>query len=112
MTTFLKSLNRNVFGFQDDTPRHQSNQGAGYTYGFQVLRNKNPDLAIEPCFDYIVGINGRDIVSKPRTQGYKQSTEHNSQDNPSAALFATEVRNCAGASVEFLIQSAKVILSA
>ena len=60
MTTFLKSLNRNVFGFQDDAPRAQ---GFGYSYGFQILRNKNPDLAIEPWFDYIVGINGRDIVS-------------------------------------------------
>lgn len=67
MTTFLKSLNRNVFGFQDDnTAQTQSNQGRsglGYSYGFQVLRNKNPDLTIEPWFDYIVGINGRDIVS-------------------------------------------------
>ena len=63
MTTFLKSLNRNVFGFQDDGPRAQRNQSFGDSYGFQVLRNKNPDLAIEPWFDYVVGINGRDLVS-------------------------------------------------
>jgi len=30
--------------------------------GFQVLRNNNPDLPIEPWFDFIIGINGRNIV--------------------------------------------------
>lgn len=32
-------------------------------WGFQVLRNTNEHLAIEPWFDFIVGINGRQIVS-------------------------------------------------
>lgn len=32
-------------------------------WGFQVLRNTNEKLAIEPWFDFVVGINGRQIVS-------------------------------------------------
>jgi len=35
-------------------------QGA---YGFQVLRNTNQDLPLEPWFDFIIGINGRTVVS-------------------------------------------------
>jgi len=37
----------------------RSNQGAA---GFQVLRNKNPDVPLEPWFDFVIGINGRSIV--------------------------------------------------
>ena len=33
------------------------------SYGFQVLRNTNKELPIEPWFDFVVGINGRVIVS-------------------------------------------------
>jgi len=58
-------------------------------YGFQVLRNKNNDLAIDPWFDFIVGINGRTI------------------DNPDGNLFATEVRNCAGSTISLGVYSAK-----
>lgn len=32
-------------------------------WGFQVLKNTNENLAVEPWFDFIVGINGRQIVS-------------------------------------------------
>jgi hypothetical protein len=31
-------------------------------FGFQVLRNTNLQLAVEPWFDFVVGINGRMIV--------------------------------------------------
>lgn len=30
--------------------------------GFQILRNTNSDLPLEPWFDFIIGINGRNIV--------------------------------------------------
>lgn len=42
-----------------DTPQRNQEQGS---FGFQVLRNTNLQLAVEPWFDYIVGINGRPIV--------------------------------------------------
>jgi hypothetical protein len=32
--------------------------------GFQVLRNINPEVHIEPWFDFVIGINGRSIVSR------------------------------------------------
>ncbi|KAH9909036.1 GRASP55/65 PDZ-like domain-containing protein [Xylariomycetidae sp. FL2044] len=66
-------------------PRQQDSPG----YGFQVLRNTNLELGVEPWFDYIVGINGRMI------------------DNPDPRLFAQEVRNCAGGSVSLGLWSAK-----
>jgi hypothetical protein len=42
----------------------QVNQKEGQGFGFQVLRNTNLELAVEPWFDYVVGINGRMIVRK------------------------------------------------
>jgi hypothetical protein len=53
----FNALNRFISRLDSDAPAHQSNQG-----GFQVLRNKSPELAVEPWFDFIVGINGRMIV--------------------------------------------------
>ena len=32
------------------------------SYGFQVLRNTNVELALEPWFDFIIGLNGHYIV--------------------------------------------------
>ncbi|KAH6619671.1 GRASP55/65 PDZ-like domain-containing protein [Chaetomium sp. MPI-SDFR-AT-0129] len=64
----------------------RDNHGA---FGFQVLRNTNPDLAVEPWFDFVVGINGRMI------------------DDSDPGLFAQEVRNCAGSSVMLGLWSAK-----
>ncbi|KAJ3477578.1 hypothetical protein NLG97_g8805 [Lecanicillium saksenae] len=46
-----------------DTPQGQQEQGS---FGFQVLRNTNLQLAVEPWFDYIVGINGRPIGQRTR----------------------------------------------
>ena len=56
----FNALNRFISRLDSDAPTHHSNQGG--SYGFQVLRNKSPELAIEPWFDFIVGINGRMIV--------------------------------------------------
>lgn len=55
----FNALNRFISRLDSEAPNQSANYGA---YGFQVLRNKNADLAIEPWFDYIVGINGRTIV--------------------------------------------------
>lgn len=55
----FNALNRFISRLDSDSPAPNSNYGA---YGFQVLRNKNVDLVIEPWFDFIVGINGRMIV--------------------------------------------------
>jgi hypothetical protein len=55
----FNALNRFISRLDSDSPAQTSNHG---TFGFQVLRNKNAELAIEPWFDFIVGINGRMIV--------------------------------------------------
>lgn len=44
----------------DAGPENQKEQEG---YGFQVLRNTNAEVPLEPWFDYIIGINGRPIVS-------------------------------------------------
>ena len=45
----------------DAAPEEQNSSTQGF--GFQVLRNTNAELPLEPWFDYIIGINGRTIVS-------------------------------------------------
>ncbi|KAI1344995.1 GRASP55/65 PDZ-like domain-containing protein [Xylariaceae sp. FL0016] len=82
----FNALNRYLSRLDGDA-RPQQKEGQGF--GFQVLRNTNLELTIEPWFDFIVGINGRMI------------------DNPDPRLFAQEVRNCAGASVALGLWSAK-----
>ncbi|KAI0413373.1 GRASP55/65 PDZ-like domain-containing protein [Xylaria grammica] len=82
----FNALNRYLSRLDGDT-RPQQRKGEGY--GFQVLRNTNLDLGIEPWFDFVVGINGRMI------------------DNSDSRLFAQEVRNCAGGTVALGLWSAK-----
>ncbi|KAI1097813.1 GRASP55/65 PDZ-like domain-containing protein [Jackrogersella minutella] len=82
----FNALNRYLSRLDGDA-RPQQKDGPGF--GFQVLRNTNLELGVEPWFDFIVGINGRII------------------DNPDPRLFAQEVRNCAGASVALGLWSAK-----
>jgi len=56
----FNALNRIISRLDGDAPtQRDSSYGA---FGFQVLRNTNLQLAIEPWFDFIVGINGRMIV--------------------------------------------------
>ncbi|GAP83542.1 putative Golgi reassembly stacking protein [Rosellinia necatrix] len=82
----FNALNRYLSRLDGDSrPQQKDSHG----YGFQVLRNTNLELGIEPWFDFVVGINGRMI------------------DNPDPRLFAQEVRNCAGGSVALGIWSAK-----
>ncbi|KAG9257096.1 GRASP55/65 PDZ-like domain-containing protein [Emericellopsis atlantica] len=84
----FNALNRFMSRLDGDLP-HQRRQAEAGSFGFQVLRNTNLDLSIEPWFDFIVGINGRPI------------------DNPDPALFAQEVRNCAGGTVNLGLWNAK-----
>ncbi|SPN96985.1 related to GRH1 - Yeast (GR)ASP65 (H)omologue [Cephalotrichum gorgonifer] len=84
----FNALNRFISRLDGDVPAQQSQGRAGES-GFQILRNANLELAIEPWYDFIVGINGRPI------------------DDPSPQLFAQEVRNCAGATVTLGLWNAK-----
>lgn len=83
----FNALNRFMSRLDGEDPRQKQHQQG--LFGFQVLRNTNLQLAIEPWFDFVVGINGRMI------------------DDPSPGLFAQEVRNCAGGSVSLGLWSAK-----
>ncbi|CAG7974590.1 unnamed protein product [Penicillium salamii] len=75
------ALNRFI-GRLDGEPGPQPRSGPGdNAFGFQVLRNTDPELPLEPWFDFIVGINGHTI------------------EDPDPNLFATECRNCAGGSL-------------
>lgn len=56
----FNALNRFISRLDGDAPSHRESHGA---FGFQVLRNENLQLGIEPWFDFIVGINGRMIAS-------------------------------------------------
>ncbi|KAI9786796.1 MAG: hypothetical protein M1816_007804 [Peltula sp. TS41687] len=82
------ALNRFISRLDSESPLQRSSAPHG-GYGFQVLRNKDPELPIDPWFDFVIGINGRPI------------------DDPDPHLFAQEVRNCAGASVTLGLWSAK-----
>ncbi|KAH6845375.1 GRASP55/65 PDZ-like domain-containing protein [Chaetomium sp. MPI-CAGE-AT-0009] len=83
----FNALNRFISRLDGEPmPTAKENHGA---FGFQVLRNTNLELAIEPWFDFVVGINGRMI------------------DDSDPNLFAQEVRNCAGSSVMLGLWSAK-----
>ncbi|KAG5983711.1 hypothetical protein E4U55_007392 [Claviceps digitariae] len=82
----FNALNRFMSRLDGDQSQRRNDRGS---HGFQVLRNTNPDLAVEPWFDFIVGINGRPI------------------EDPNPSLFAQEVRNCAGGIVSLGLWSAK-----
>lgn len=57
------ALNRFI-GRLDAEPSAQPRSGSGdNAFGFQVLRNKDPELPLEPWFDFVVGINGHLVVS-------------------------------------------------
>ncbi|KAF2121877.1 GRASP55/65 PDZ-like domain-containing protein [Lophiotrema nucula] len=73
----------------DAAPEEQEQSTTHGASGFQVLRNTNPDIPLEPWFDFIIGINGRTI------------------DNHDASLFAQEVRNCAGSTISLGVFTAK-----
>ena len=53
----------------DAGPEEEPSSTPGF--GFQVLRNTNSELPLDPWFDFIIGINGRTIVSKTCHQKIK-----------------------------------------
>lgn len=59
----FNALNRIISRLDGDAPSAPKENHGGF--GFQVLRNNNLQLTIEPWFDFIVGINGRMIVEPP-----------------------------------------------
>ena len=62
MSALFGSLNRFISRL-DAAPQEQQQSGVGGAYGFQVLRNTNQEVPLEPWFDFVIGINGRTIVS-------------------------------------------------
>ncbi|MCJ1294192.1 hypothetical protein MMC34_005749 [Xylographa carneopallida] len=82
------AINRFISRLDSDTSVQKSNVSHG-AFGFRVLRNKNHEIPIEPWYDFVIGINGRQI------------------DDPDPNLFATEVRNCAGSTVTLTLWNAK-----
>jgi hypothetical protein len=104
------ALNRFI-GRLDGEPGQPSRNGPNDSaFGFQVLRNKDPELPLEPWFDYIVGINGHTIVSISNKSniGHYSVAHIDKQEDPDPNLFATECRNCAGGSLTLEVWSAKV----
>lgn len=87
MANMFGALNRFISRLDAD-PNAQKPSSAG-AYGFQVLRNTDTNIAFEPWFDFIIGINGRTI------------------DNADPNLLATEIRNCAGSTISLGVYSAK-----
>ncbi len=57
------ALNRFIGRLDSDlAPQASSQNLPDSTSGFQILKNTNPDLPLEPWFDFIVGINGHFLV--------------------------------------------------
>lgn len=57
------ALNRFIGLDAEPTRQARTQSTSDNSFGFQVLRNKDAELPLEPWFDFIVGINGRLIVS-------------------------------------------------
>ena len=100
------ALNR-LISRLDAEPGQQTQAARNGPCGFQVLRNENKDIVVEPWFDFFIGINGRQIVSLQDACSTSRLTEA-TQDTPDPYLFAQEIKNCAGNSVALTIWSAKV----
>nr|POE99404.1 uncharacterized protein c1d4.02c [Quercus suber] len=93
MANLFGTLNRFISRLDADpnqtSTQSRANSSTTAGHGFQVLRNLSPSIALEPWFDFIIGINGRTL------------------DSSDPSLFSTEVRNCAGATVSLGVFSAK-----
>lgn len=102
------ALNRFIGVLDAEPPQEQRQPPESTSFGFQVLRNKDAELPLEPWFDFIVGLNGHPVVSGLSEWEKMKLTDL--QEDPDPNLFATEVRNCAGSSVTLEIWSAKVYI--
>jgi hypothetical protein len=57
------ALNRFISVLDRGSDEGQNGRGnSDGSYGFQILRNNNEELPLEPWFDFIIGINGRTLV--------------------------------------------------
>ncbi|KAF7197792.1 hypothetical protein HII31_00881 [Pseudocercospora fuligena] len=85
MANMFGALNRFISRLDSDpnavAGARSSQSSSGGHYGFQILRNTNSQISLEPWFDFIIGINGHNI------------------ENPDPNLFITELKNCAGSTV-------------
>lgn len=100
------ALNRFISRLDSESPSQNSRNGHP-SFGFQVLRNKNQEIAIDPWYDFIIGINGRQIV-RGNLKSHPERLTDGAQDDPDQNLFATEVRNCAGSTVALAVWNPKV----
>jgi hypothetical protein len=102
------ALNRFIARLDGEPAPPQAEQGpSDNSYGFQILKNPTKELPLEPWFDFIIGINGHFIASSDM---FMEMNKHADlyKDSPDPNLFATEVRNCAGAYCSLNLWSAKV----
>src|SRR5689334_21130860 len=99
----FNALNRFI-GQLDGEPDERG--GMQSAAGFQVLKNSNPDLPLEPWFDFIIGINGRNLVCGDISFRSRGNGSNQKQDNADPGLFATEIRNCAGSTVSLGVWTA------
>jgi hypothetical protein len=93
MANMFGALNRFISRLDAD-PQAQKQSGGSDTYGFQVLRNNNPELPLEPWFDSIIGINGRTIV---RANTLPCNIFHQLRDLRTTPSLASLSRSCATA---------------
>jgi hypothetical protein len=56
----------------DAAPIEEQQSSVAGAYGFQILRNTNQEVPLEPWFDFIIGINGRTIVSSESRKGFEK----------------------------------------
>jgi hypothetical protein len=56
------ALNRFIGRLDSEGVQQNANGPGDNSFGFQILRNKDADLPLEPWFDFIIGINGHLIV--------------------------------------------------
>ena len=104
------ALNRFIARLDGEPVPRQAESGPSDTsYGFQVLRNTNKELPLEPWFDFVVGINSHLLVSSRLYPRNNHPTDRSPslKDSPDPNLFATELRNCAGGYCSLDLWSAK-----
>ncbi|KAK3116653.1 hypothetical protein LTR53_002767 [Teratosphaeriaceae sp. CCFEE 6253] len=87
MANLFGTINRFISRL-DSEPQSQVQSRSTSGYGFQVLRNNDRGLALEPWFDFIIGLNGHNV------------------DSPDPGLLATEIQNCAGSTISLGVYSA------
>ena len=90
MANMFGALNRFIARLDSDPGTQAQPRGlSNHSYGFQVLKNTNSELSLDPWFDFVIGINGRTL------------------DNGDSQLFATEIRNCAGSTISLGVYGVK-----